>query len=109
MGMIDGYIHKHAPATTQHGAASGVRDTSRAAYRGIQRKLGAQHERILALFPVGSTGLKTRAEIANQCGLPTSTVSARVNELIKLNRLREPGTRFVCIVSGKKVHVVGLC
>lgn len=46
----------------------------------------------------------TRRQIANALGMETSTVSARVNKLIKDNILYESKEIYLCPISKKRTH-----
>lgn len=87
---------------------SHVRDTSKSAFvenigNGI---MIAQIEKVYNFMKDAKQEL-TRREIAYYLRMETSTVSARINELIKIKKLRVTGKRF-CTRSKRLVEVVGM-
>ena len=91
--------------------AQNVRPTSRAAYKEVKEsgKVGRDEQLILDLMlRHWLQGNWTRREIADALSLETSTVAARVNDLIhKRFMLREDHKR-PCSVTGKTVMTVRL-
>jgi hypothetical protein len=82
---------------------NGKNASSLDAYKDIKPKLPTMHERILVAI---GHHVYTRAELAQEMGIPTASMSARVNELVKLKKLREGLTRHTCKVTGKRVGIV---
>ena len=83
-----------------------VSTTSISAYRQHKgNNFAGQHGIILAVLHPGK--LYSRRQIAKACKLETSTVSARVNELLEYGQLEVCG-RMKCPVTGVTVEAVKL-
>ena len=82
-----------------------MRDTSINAFRDLpQIKINRQEKKILRY--VMSRIDTTRHEIARALKMETSTVSARVNNMLEWGVLDECEYNRKCRVSGRTVHVV---
>lgn len=86
-------------------AQSGVRDTSRDAYRNAARsgELTRQQGEILALVTSGRRADWTRKEISEASGIPINAVTGRVHELMEKDRLEELERR-ACTITGEQAH-----
>tara|TARA_R100000742_G_C4264086_1_gene81967 strand:- start:635 stop:976 length:342 start_codon:yes stop_codon:yes gene_type:complete len=62
-------------------------ETSKDAAVAIAPKVSALQQRVLDTVKTSEDGL-TRDQLANLCNLPTATICARANELVKLGKLK---------------------
>jgi DNA-binding MarR family transcriptional regulator len=87
-----------------------VRETSREVYQQMQElgRFGEQECKIMAFVRENCHLDFTRREISHYLDMETSTVSARVNALIKDGDIVERDSRRECSISKKNVHVIGL-
>jgi hypothetical protein len=87
------------------GCAAGVRDTSLAAYRGLQQsgELTRQQREIFAFITSGTRSDWTRKEISEACGIPINAVAGRVHELVEKGKLEELPRR-ACRITGEQAH-----
>lgn len=92
-------------------AATGVRDTSKAAYSGLRYSgaLTVQQKLVLTTITFGSQHDWTRQELARATGLGINAICGRVNELLHdpFRCLVECGRRR-CGVTGENVNVLRL-
>jgi DNA-binding MarR family transcriptional regulator len=77
-----------------------VRPTSIDTYRSLQANFGAQTFKILAFLHANKHRDYTRREIASYLKIDTSSVSARVNKLVKDEVLIEIETKRKCSITG---------
>lgn len=80
-----------------------IKSTSKNAYFSIVGQEPTQFDKILASMESGRT--YTRRELAHRVGMETATMSARVNSLVKLGKIRELG-RKICAFSKKEVEAL---
>lgn len=106
--MNDLFDLMNLPPVEMPSLITGVRDTSRAAYKehAGSGKLTEQQAQLVYFLRFKPEGV-TRNEIAQGTTLRLSSVCGRVNELIKLNILTD-GPRRKCTVTGINSHVVTL-
>ena len=86
--------------------ATNVRDTSLAAYHGIDITAGQAKVVAFLLRNPGKADF-TRGELSRQAGIPINAVCGRVNELVTAGVLEER-VRRACRFSGKQCHPVRL-
>ncbi len=84
-----------------------TRDTSIEAYHGhaATGKLSAQQQAIISALSCGKS--YTRGEIAAITGLRLSSVTGRINELLKMNKLQDHPRR-PCSLTGIMSHEVSI-
>lgn len=80
----------------------GVRDTSVEAFEANQPRFRTMGDRILHHMRDG--GIYTRGELARDLNISTSTMSGRVNELLRRGKLREVPDRVLCSITGNRVR-----
>lgn len=87
---------------------SNVRETSKEAYEYCQEHgitQGQQKEIVRAMIEKGKP--MTRHEIAHRTGIETSSVSARVNKMLKEKALEETA-KITCQITGRQAYGVKL-
>lgn len=82
-----------------------VADTSVAAFYALGPKLGQQQHAIVAFLAKHCHRDFTRAELAQATGLRLSSVTGRVNELVKVHLVVE-GVRRPCSTTGIAAHTL---
>lgn len=82
----------------------GVKDTSIAAHRDNKDAHVTMAQRIHA-YLLSRPRWFSRAELARDLGVPTATMSGRVNQLVKEGKATEGyGQRIACPVTGRNVR-----
>lgn len=64
----------------------GVRDTSLAAYKEVEQKLGERQKMVLDTIRIAKRPVNNQ-EIANHLGVPINTITPRTNELVELGKV----------------------
>lgn len=68
-----------------------VAHTSISAYKAIQDKLTPRQQQVLEVLE--RFGKASNQQIADNLGMPINRITGRVNELVKLQRVEQAGTR----------------
>jgi len=69
-----------------------VRDTSLEAFQEVKKTIGKRHEQILMALGIGDCN---NLMISKRAYLPINVVTARVNELVKMGKVKE-AYRDIC-------------